>query len=300
MHTRKNISWAMLFVICCFTFQVSALAAGQQDASLKSFLWKVKSDTSTAYILGSIHFADETFYPLNETIENAFNDSSLLVVEINPFTLDEQEMTRIIMEKGMYRGEETLVDNIDKETLAMLQDHAKKNALPLQNFMKMKPAVLGLTLSTLQIVKMGYSPEEGIDNYFCNKAKGKKEIAELETMEDQLALFLDIPDGDLFLKYTLIDLENLEKIFTDLVGFWKRGDHAGMDEVLFKPYGDSSELFPILDRVFYKRNVNMAAKIKEMLKGKETFFVVVGAGHLVGEKGIIQLLKNEQYALQQL
>ncbi len=51
--------------------------------SKKSFLWKIQSKTNTVYVFGSIHYLKKEFYPLDEKIENAFDQSDILVVEAN-------------------------------------------------------------------------------------------------------------------------------------------------------------------------------------------------------------------------
>ena len=57
---------------------------------------------------------------------------------------------------------------------------------------------------------------------------------------------------------------------------------------------------PIFKRLLDDRNKGMASKIEGYLKTKETYFVVVGAGHLVGDKGIIKMLKERGYSVEQL
>lgn len=56
----------------------------------------------------------------------------------------------------------------------------------------------------------------------------------------------------------------------------------------------------IYEKLIYERNRNMVSKIEEFLRTKETYFVVVGAGHLVGKKGIIEMLRGKGYPVEQL
>ena len=52
--------------------------------------------------------------------------------------------------------------------------------------------------------------------------------------------------------------------------------------------------------MFFDRNVKMALKLEELLKTKQSYFVIVGAGHLVGKKGILKLLNKGDYVIRQL
>jgi uncharacterized protein YbaP (TraB family) len=183
----RNLLNTLFLLFIFFSLQGTALAF--QNQQTRSFLWEVSSTTTTAYILGSIHFANESFYPLNEPIEKAFSDSSQLVVEVNPLTMDNQKLQQLVVKNGLYQGDETIVDHIQPETLKRLNQHLDKNGIPSEFAYKMKPSLTAITLSTAQLTRMGYSHEMGIDAYFCKKATGNKEIIELETMEQQLSLF---------------------------------------------------------------------------------------------------------------
>jgi uncharacterized protein YbaP (TraB family) len=294
----RNVLNALILFVALFSLQGSALAFQSQQT--RSFLWEVRSATATAYILGSIHFANESFYPLNDPIEKAFANSSQLVVEINPLTIDSQKLEQLLVSNSLYRGDETIIDHIQPETLRRLNRHLEKNQIPAEFAYKMKPALTAITLSTAQLIRMGYSPELGIDSYFCKRAAGNREIIELETIEEQLSLFFEIPDEELFLQYTLNDLENMETLFSRIIDAWKMGDESAMSAVLFKPFANTPQLEPILNRVYYDRNIKMASKIRELLTKEQNVFIVVGAGHLVGEKGIIQILKNDDFTIKQL
>ena len=151
-------------------------------------------------------------------------------------------------------------------------------------------------------MKLGYSPEYGIDLYFLHKAQDKKEIIELESMESQLALFLDAPDGALLLKQTILELSEMEKEMGDIVSSWNKGQAAKLNALLFtKTLREHPEVLPIFERVFFNRNIKMAQRINSFLHTDKTYFVVVGAGHLIGEKGIVALLENATaYRIKQL
>ncbi|MCP3891357.1 MAG: TraB/GumN family protein, partial [Desulfobulbaceae bacterium] len=202
--------------------------------------------------------------------------------------------------RGLYQGEETIQDNISEDTFNILNNFFINNSVASQGFLKMKPGLLALTLSTIKIAQMGFSPEYGIDMYFCRKATEDKSIIELETMEEQLSLILDMPNQDSYLKYTLHDLEKFDELFEKLIKSWRTGDHKAMENIAIKPYEKDYELQPIFERMYYDRNIRMTSKIKKFLRGNQKVFVVVGAAHLIGEKGIIQLLQKENYSVKQL
>jgi len=291
-----------LFLVCMLFSAVwqPQLHAAAPLAHEKSFLWEVKSSTATVYLLGSIHFADSEIYPLHDAIEQAFERSSSLVVEFNPLTIDKEKLQRTIRDRGTYTGDKTLLGELSDPTLDLLTKHLEGAAIPLQEVQKLKPAILAMILTTTQLSKLGFSPEYGIEVYFSRKARNSMPIMELESLQEQMDLLFELPDQDMFLRYTLLELDKMGDLFKRLLRAWRTGDDQTMSELMLKPYVDKAEFKSIIARFFDDRNLAMTAKIEKLLQHNETYFVVVGAGHLVGEAGIVALLRQRAHVVRQL
>jgi len=104
----------------------------------------------------------------------------------------------------------------------------------------------------------------------------------------------------LFLLYTLKDIKVLEQELDKLVKAWTAGDGEGIELIMTQSIKEDKRLIPIYERLVLERNRKMVSKIEEYLKEKETIFVIVGAGHLVGSQGIIELLKGRGFLPEQL
>ncbi len=267
----------------------------------KVFLWEAKSARNSVYILGSIHLAKPSLYPLDKRIEDAFKGSNTLVVEVNIEAFDPIALQQTFMERGVYSDGSTLGDHLSKKTFKMVEEKLGGSGLGLGPMAIFKPWFLSITLSTLELLKLGFDPEYGVDKHFLKKAKGKR-ILELESLEYQLSLFDGFTDKqqDLLLFSTLLDLKIIEKEMDNLIKAWKNGNADKVEEILMKGLDEHPEILPIIEKIFYERNRKMVLKIERYLGTNDTHFVVVGAGHLVGEKGIVQLLKKKGYSLQQL
>jgi len=299
MPRKKHVR--LTFFLVLFSLLVQPLAFGKAggDSGAKTFMWEVSSGTATVYLLGSIHFANASFYPMAPAIEEAFAAADNLVMELDPLAIDQAEMQRLVMEKGFYPEGQALDGHLSPEVMGMLKVYLLKNHMPAEGLMRMKPGMVAITLTSLQFMKMGYLPDQGIDMYFARKARGVKPVIELETLEYQLGLLLDAPDEELFLEYTLRDLETAEQMFQAVIDGWRRGDTGAVNELVVEQYTRVPELGPVMDRLFFHRNETMAARIRAFLQTDETFFVVVGAGHLVGERGILKLLSDGGYSVLQ-
>jgi len=287
-------------LFCFLSFFVVTPIYAEND---KAFVWEVTAGSNTVYLMGSIHFADSSFYPLRKEIEQAFDRSSHLVVELDVNNIQPEKYNQILQEKGSYKNGKTIEDVLSEETWLQLRQSLQKLNIDYDAIKNYKPGILVLTLSAIQVAQMGFDPNLGIDIYFLRKAakQAGKQIVELETLQQQLDLFIDMPDGELLLKESLFSLDESESVMVDMVQFWKQGDEEKMNKLLFEDALNEYPAFSkIYDSLFYERNRQMTIKIEDMLKQQEGYFVVVGSGHLIGEKGIVNTLKEKGYEVKRL
>ena len=99
--------------------------------------------------------------------------------------------------------------------------------------------------------------------------------------------------------YTLKDLNMLGQEVDNLTQAWIFGDTKSTESIITKKLEDK-RISSIFEKLIYERNRNMALKIEDFLRKKETHFVIVGAGHLVGNKGVIEMLRGKGYLVEQL
>jgi uncharacterized protein YbaP (TraB family) len=297
---RQTIKLLLIFlVLVVFLFAVFAQDSFSQPK--KSFLWKVQSKTNTVYVLGSIHYLKKEMYPLDEKIERVFEQSNILGVEANVNDISKMDVQKFV-ESAIYPGDETLEKHLSPEALELVKKQLTELGASLEAVNKYRPWFLALSLASIEIVKLGFDPNYGIDRYFLSKATEKKKIVELESFEYQINLFSNLSEEDqeLFLLYTLKDIKVLEQELDKLVKAWTAGDGEGIELILTQSIKGDKRLIPIYEKLIVERNSKMASKIEEYLKEKETFFVIVGAGHLVGSQGIIELLKEKGFSPEQL
>lgn len=276
-------------------------AAYTDSFAANNFLWRIQSKTSTVYALGSIHLLKQDVYPLNNAIENAFDRSDSLVVEANVNDVNTVNIQKM-MASGIYPEGDSLDKHVSKSTLEIVRKETGKIGLPPEFVYKQKPWLLAMTLEALELMAAGYNPDYGIDKYFLTKAVGKKKIIELESINYQINLLSGLSAGEqeLFLLYTLKDLESLVKEADSMVSAWKSGDAKLMEAIIRESSLADDRFYPIYDKLVIQRNKSISSKIDGFLKKKGRYFVVVGAAHFIGEKGIIQLLKEKGYTIEQI
>lgn len=273
-------------------------ASAEQD---RGFIWEASAGNNRVYLMGSIHFADSSFYPLRNEIETAFAQSDTLVVEVDIATLDPVQMQAMVMQKGTYTDGSSIKDHISDNTYRLLEQYLQKRNLPVELFNRYKPGMLVMTLSSMELMQMGLSPAQGIDMHFLSHARGVKPIVELETLDQQLDLMMDVAENDQMLHQTLEEFDSYPELMAAMLDIWKRGDTEGLNELLIqKPLREYPQSKPVFEKMFIQRNLQMTEKITAYLNSGKSHFVVVGAGHLVGEGGIIDLLQRAGFDVRQL
>lgn len=291
----------LLLVFILFLFVLSINVQKVIPSDSKSFLWRVQSKTNTVYLLGSIHLFKKELYPLNQKIEEAFDQSDFLVVEANVKDARQIDLQPLV-EKAIYPDDDTLEKHISKDTFELIRKRAEALGIPLELINKQKPWFLSLMFSSVELLRLGFDPNYGIDKYFLSKAAGKKRIIELESLDYQINLLSNFNDRqqELFLLLSLKDLNTQNQEVETLLQAWTSGDTKGLEKIMTRSVTEDSRLSSIYEILIYDRNEKMASKIEDFLKTKETHFVIVGAGHLVGGKGIVEILRTKGYLAEQI
>ena len=301
MKSPGKMAVLVIAILCLLSLLPLSACSDDSDSQGKSFIWKISSEADSIYLLGSIHVASPDIYPLDSAIEDAFELADNLVVEVDISQVDEMQTLQLLMDYGTYPPGETLQDNISADLYAQLEEQFDFGVAML-DFNIFRPWVVVTLLEQLQLQELGYNPQYGIDLYFINQAADSgQDIIELETADFQIALLSALPDELMILVLESSVEDPLTREDAELLfQAWEDGDTAAMELLLFEALDEEPALAPYYDVLIYARNVTMAETIEGLLAEDETYFVVVGAGHLVGEDSIIDILAERGYLTEQL
>lgn len=292
----KRIGTALLMACLVLSF------VQYMPAEDKVFCWQVSMGKSKSYLMGSIHLLKKEFYPLPEVIEKAFADSQILAVEADLSPEKAGDMLALTMERGMYTGDDKLKNHISEKTYQMAEKALKEAGMDMSAFEKFKPWMLAMTVEGMLMMKKGFDPSYGVDMHFLKKAAKEKEILELEGLKFQIDLFDNFTqkENEYFLLLTLEEMATGDEEIGQMTEAWARGDAAAMERYITKIIRENPEMQSVYKKLFDDRNFKMADKIAGYLQTGKTHFVVAGAGHLVGENGVIQLLRDKGFKVKQL
>ena len=302
MFERNNyLSLRVLFCLAsvCTFFNLGYATQTAQAETGKHFLWSIQTQKNIVYVLGSVHFLRQDSYPLAEAIEKAYGDSQKIVFEADIDGGNAPELQAKMMSLGLYLDGQTLQQNVSEQTYKVFKEKVTAIGLPVSQLDRFRPWFAALMLTVMELQKMQFDPSYGVDAYFFRKAKedGKQRIF-LEPVEFQIDLFAKMGprEQESFLKQTMEDLEVIEDMVSDMVNSWQAGDVATLGSILNMSFSEHPDMY---DRIMVQRNKKWVSRIEGLLNQEGNVLVIVGAGHLVGDENLLQLLERRGYKLEQ-
>ncbi len=283
--------------VLCVATALGATLAAQAPAAGKSFLWKVQSGSSVMYLAGSVHALDRSVYPLSAAFQRAFDASGALVEEID--LGNALASAAVLLGKGMYQDGRTFDSAVSRETAALVASRLKDTPMAIELIRPMKPWMVNVMLTALQLEQSGLDAGLGLDQHFFDRAAAAgKEILALETAESQVDRMDRMPIAvqEQMLLGTLRGLDSKGGALETIIAAWKRGDAASLERTLLAEF---SALPAAYQSLLVERNRNWMPQMDACLARRTPCFVVVGAAHLVGPDGLLALLQRKGYRVEQ-
>jgi uncharacterized protein YbaP (TraB family) len=288
---RLNLLRTALILFLVFT------AAG---VGAESSVWVASSSKATVYLAGSFHMLRASDYPLPAEFFAAYQDSRKIIFEIPPGETEKQEYMGKLLSLAIYSDGTTLKEHVTTAAYAKAESFCKERNYPLEQYQLFKPAFFVMTLTVLEMNKIGADPQKGIDNFFKEKAmQDGKATGSLETMDQQINLLtsMDASLGSDQILESIEELKQVEVMLGELLAVWRKGDEAKMEDLYIKEL----KLYPKLyQALIVDRNNKWMKNIEGYLNGSGNTMVVVGAAHLVGADGLINLLRKRGYKVVKL
>ncbi|GGB46342.1 TraB/GumN family protein [Shewanella inventionis] len=270
LQSYYTIAFAMLGLV--------SLPAAALDSPI---FYKVEYQQQQAYLLGSIHIGQPNFYPLAQHIESAFKQSDALVVEAD---ISQGDTGAMLQQYG------ALSPDIAPDVEATRRVYCQTHQAMCQALAPYAPWLQSTQISVSRYAELGYSAEQGVDAYFTAN-KQDKDLIELESIQFQFELISSFSTAtQLQMLDEAINASDAEML--DLIHAWRQGDAKALASIMESQAGDSDEF---LAKLLWQRNHSMTHKIMELLQAKthKNLFIVVGAGHIVGQQAIPDLLRQQ-------
>ncbi len=262
-------------------------------------MWELDGPAKHVRILGSIHLLrpGDTLPP---AVVAACKEADVLVMELDLDALDPVTTAATMQRLAIDPKGRTLDVLLGPRDYALAETKAEALGLDLSLLRPFEPWMAAITITQLQLAKLGLDMESGVEQQLLSVAReDHKEVRGLETLEEQLSFMdtLSPPAQRAFLMETLDEAQSMEEDLDDIVTAWQRGDVR----ILEKEFLDELRRQPELYRqIVVERNRSWAGKLAPMLRDGRDYLVVVGTLHLVGPDSLIRDLADRGFSARQV
>jgi len=290
---RREVARYFFIALCVLVNAGSNPLLAQDDTAL---FWSISRDGEPAgHLLGTIHSEDPRVLDFSVVFIDKLSSNQVFAMEMVPDLPTLQRLTEFMQ----YQDGSTLESRVGAERYAKLQSALSQYQVPSDWISRMKVWAAMMTLSVPP-------PETGffMDFSLSLRAAGAGlKVVGLETLEQQLSFLEDMPMGQ---QLELLDLaiaenEKVRDIHQQMVNSYLAGDlqalRAQAEEQLDQIEPDAKQYF--MKQGIDLRNRRMLQSLLPQLHSNRVF-VAVGALHLPGETGLIQLLRTQGYQLKPL
>lgn len=275
----------------------SVVAAAQGKTEMKTLLWQISGNglEKPSYLFGTIHMICAEDAVLSDSLIKIIKNSDQVYFEVDMDNLFEMLS---VMRKMKMRGDTTLADLLNKDDYEKVKEYFEKKPtlLPFSDLETYKPM---LAASMLMEPGSNCNSAEAMEEVIMKEAKANlKKIKGLETMAYQLSIFDTIPyklQALQLVKYVNDVNSGKEdsKEYDKLLEAYKDQDLARLEQ--FTKTSDIG-ISSFTDILLYNRNRNWVEKLKDILPD-HSLLIAVGAGHLPGDQGVINLLRKAGYTV---
>jgi uncharacterized protein len=258
-------------------------------------LWKLSDEDTTIYLFGTVHVLPDGIEWYDQRIQGAFEASDELVTEVD--VSNQAAMAGHIASAAMLGQGANLREMMTAEDRAQYEAALAGLGLPVAALDGFEPWFAALNLSVLPLMQAGYNPAAGVEMALVARAEGK-ERNELETMEQQIAIFdgMDPAYQLTYLDSTVESMDEVVPMVNEMVAEWLEGDADRLAEIMNAEVDDAY----LYNRLLIDRNASWVQWIEQRMDRPGTVFVAVGAGHLAGAGSVQDQLEQRGYVVSRI
>lgn len=261
-------------------------------------LWKVSDADSSIWLFGSVHVLPENTRWRTKLFDDRLNNADKVYFEADVGPDAQVELTVLGMTLGIYTDGTLLNSVLDEPTNKLLRKVAKQIHMPVGTLLAMRPWLAANTISVAAMMADGYS-EPGVDAVVQGELPDARK-GYLETGAEQLHFIAGAPEAEQIgmLAATLNEIGQLPAMMDQMITAWLDGTPEKLGDLFLSELAGPNKDF--IERLIYERNQNWTTPLKTMLADNEAALVIVGAGHLIGERSVLDLLEKDGFTVERI
>jgi len=285
----RNFQRLLIIVVGVFV-ALAIVHEGKAQKLEQSLLWKIEGkEIQPSYVFGTFHLLSQKDFEVKEKVKKAFQATDQIVLELD---MDDPGMQMKVMQNALMKDGKTLDELLTKEEYEMIDRVLISTiGVGLANYNTVKPVILSSLLLPTLIDGLPASFELTLVQMAAEK---NKEVLGLESVEEQMQVFDKIPYEDQIddILEIVTERDSMKSLFNSMVEVYKTEDVSKMYGMVSEYMNGENELESFL----LERNKKWISRIDEYARQKSSFFGV-GAGHIGGKEGVINLLRKEGYTV---
>lgn len=261
-------------------------------------MWEIRDDDSAIWLFGSFHLLPDGLAWRTERFDTILAEADKVVFETDIGPMATAEVGAAAFARGIYVDGTLLTDVIGANLESRLRAHAAAVDLPLGPVLAMRPWMATNAITVAALADEGFS-EQGVE-FLLQPELTAERLGFLETGEEQLDVMANAPEDEqiAMLASTLDQLDQLPKVMDKMLTSWAQGMPERLGRMFVMDMGGFETAF--LERLIYARNRNWIAPLETMLADNQQNLVVVGAGHLIGDGSVLDLLEQAGYTVERI
>lgn len=289
--------------------KAAALAAALLSASSASAaeaagpaMWRVSDADSEIYLFGTFHLLPASVAWTTPALDAAMEKTPITMTEADTDSPSaQQKLAALVQELGLNPPGTTLSSQLGPERAKQFALVSERFGVPMAALEPMKPWLALISLAVGIMQSHGYSSESGAEEVILGKAGTQNDkIMHLETAEFQIRALAGLSNEE-----WLADFERGLAQMADFEGFsqrsldaWRTGDLESIEEEMIGPMKKAAP--DAYKTLIVDRNANWVSQIEKIMAGSDDLFIAAGAGHFIGEDGVVEMLKDKGYAVERV
>ena len=291
----KKLGILALTLILAAGFRPVTVAAQDDPGPLREqfdLLWSIEGESNRVYLLGSVSLLPHGARALPQVVNAAYRTSDLVVFESDLFLIGSVQFEADELAQARYPAGKTIYDEMPAELMDRAEAKARELGLPMSILERYRPWFFAQTLATAQFAQSGFPLDNGVDRRIYREALADVKLTDgLTPPEEHLAFYADMTpqQGADFLRSALTDLEDTRAQISRILDIYQNANLELLATLAHEMQQQTPDLY---QRLVVDRNQQWMPKFEQLRKKKGNVLVVVGAMHLIGPEGLIEMFRK--------
>ncbi len=274
-------------------------AADAAPAEKGPAMWRLADEDSEIFLFGTFHILPADIAWTTAAFDSAMAATAATVTEVDTKSAAAQaKMAALVRELGLNPAGVTLSSALGPDRAARFGRLAGQYGLQMRSLEPLKPWLAMITLSVMVMQKEGFEAASGAEEAILARARREGDaVTHLESAEYQVRALASLDEAEILADFdaSLEQFAGFRAYSKRVLGAWRTGDVAALERETLASMRDSAP--GAFDILITARNRNWTKEIDALMQGDGDYFIAVGAGHLIGEGSVVDMLAEKGYVV---